>query len=214
MGRYIGPVCRLCRREGRKLFLKGEKCMSPKCPFERRPYPPGQHGRMAARLRRGRESDYARQLRAKQQAKRIYGVSERQFRRYFDVAQQARGLTGQVLLQLLETRLDNVVYRLGFARSRREARQLVTHGHFTVNGRRTDIPSYQVRPGDVIAVREGSRNRTFFREIIPAWAEGQKVPDWLERDLDNLSGRVLRLPERGDIDTQVDEQLIVEFYSR
>ena len=214
MGRYIGPVCRLCRREGRKLFLKGEKCMSPKCPFERRPYPPGQHGRMAARLHRGRESDYARQLRAKQQAKRIYGVSERQFRRYFDVAQQARGLTGQVLLQLLETRLDNVVYRLGFARSRREARQLVTHGHFTVNGRRTDIPSYQVRPGDVIAVREGSRNRTFFREIIPAWAEGQKVPDWLERDLDNLSGRVLRLPERGDIDTQVDEQLIVEFYSR
>lgn len=213
MGRYIGPVCRLCRREGRKLFLKGEKCFSPKCPFERRPYPPGQHGRMA-RLRRGRESDYARQLRAKQQAKRIYGVGERQFHRYFDIAVQRRGLTGLVLLQLLESRLDNVVYRLGFARSRREARQLVTHGHFTVNGRRTDIPSYQVKPGDVIAVRPQSRDLTFFREIIPAWAEQQRVPEWLERDLNTLSGRMLRLPERGEIDTQVDEQLIVEFYSR
>lgn len=213
MGRYIGPVCRLCRREGRKLFLKGAKCFTPKCPFERRPYPPGQHGRMA-RLRRGRESDYARQLRAKQQAKRIYGVGERQFRRYFEIAQQARGLTGQVLLQLLETRLDNVVYRLGFARSRREARQLVTHGHFTVNGRRVDIPSYRVQPGDVIAVRPGSRDLTLFREILPEWAEQQQVPGWLERNLDEWTGRVLRLPERGDIDTQIDEQLIVEFYSR
>ncbi len=213
MGRYIGPVCRLCRREGRKLFLKGQKCFTAKCPFERRPYPPGQHGRMA-RLRRGRESDYARQLRAKQQAKRIYGLGERQFRRYFDIAQRARGLTGQVLLQLLETRLDNVVYRLGFARSRREARQLVTHGHFTVNGRRTDIPSYQVRPGDVVAVREGSRKLPFFKELLPQWASQQQVPPWLERDLDNLAGKVLRLPERGEIDTQIDEQLIVEFYSR
>ncbi len=213
MGRYIGSVCRLCRREGRKLFLRGPKCFTAKCPFERRPYPPGQHGRMA-RLRRGRESDYARQLRAKQQAKRIYGIGERQFRRYFDMALQKKGLTGQILLQMLESRLDNVVYRLGFARSRREARQLVTHGHFTVNGRRTDVPSYLVRPGDVIAVRDGSRNRPFFKDIIREWAAQQQVPPWLERDVEGLSGRVLRLPERGEIDTQIDEQLIVEFYSR
>ncbi|NPA26830.1 MAG: 30S ribosomal protein S4 [Chloroflexi bacterium] len=213
MGRYLGPVCRLCRREGEKLYLKGAKCFTEKCPFERRKYPPGQHGRMAA-LRRSRESDFAKQLRAKQRAKRIYGVSERQFRRYFDAATQRRGLTGLNLLQILESRLDNVVYRLGFARSRAEARQLVTHGHFTVNGRRTDVPSYLLSPGDVVAVREGSRKRRFFQEIIPEWAAQRSVPAWLERDLDNLSGRVLRLPERGEIDATINEQLIVEYYSR
>ncbi len=212
MGKYIGPVCRLCRREGEKLFLKGERCFSPKCPFERKPYPPGQHGR-SARFRRGRESDYARQLRAKQRARRIYGVMERQFRRYYDMALKRRGLTGLNLLQILESRLDNVVYRLGFARSRREARLLVTHGHFTVNGRRTDIPSMLLKPGDVVAVREGSRKRKFFKDLRDL-AEKHTVPAWLERDLENLSGKVLRLPERGEIDTNINEQLIVEFYSR
>ncbi|NPA05841.1 MAG: 30S ribosomal protein S4 [Chloroflexi bacterium] len=213
MGRYLGPVCRLCRREGEKLYLKGAKCFTDKCPFERRKYPPGQHGRVAA-LRRGRESDFAKQLRAKQRAKRIYGIGERQFRRYFEIATQRRGLTGLNLLQILESRLDNVVYRLGFARSRAEARQLVTHGHFTVNGRRTDVPSYLLSPGDVVAVREGSRKRRFFQEIIPEWAAQRAVPAWLERDLDNLSGRVLRMPERGEIDATINEQLIVEYYSR
>ena len=213
MGRYIGPVCRLCRREGEKLYLKGAKCFTPKCPFERKSYPPGQHGRMAAR-RRTRMSDFAKQLRAKQRARRIYGVSERQFQRYFDIALQRRGMTGLNLLQILESRLDNVVYRLGFARSRAEARQLVTHGHFTVNGRRTDVPSMLLKPGDVVAVRPGSRKRKYFQETVFEWAEQHKVPAWLERDMDNLTGKVLRLPERGEIDATIDEQLIVEYYSR
>ena len=212
MSKYIGPVCKLCRREGEKLFLKGEKCFTPKCPMERKPYPPGEHGR-AARFGRSRASDYAKQLRAKQRARRIYGVLERQFRRYYEMALQKRGLTGLYLLQLLESRLDNVIYRLGFASSRREARLLVTHGHFTVNGRRTDVPSMLLRPGDVVAVREGSRKRKYFKELRD-YAEKRSVPAWLERDLDNLSGKVLRLPERGEIDTNINEQLIVEFYSR
>ncbi len=212
MSKYIGPVCKLCRREGEKLFLKGERCFTPKCPMERKPYPPGEHGR-SARFRRGRESDYAKQLRAKQRARRIYGVMERQFRRYYQMALKKRGLTGLHLLQLLESRLDNVVYRLGFASSRREARMLVTHGHFTVNGRRTDVPSMLLRPGDVVAVREGSRKRKYFKELRD-YAEKRSVPAWLERDLENLSGKVLRLPERGEIDTNINEQLIVEFYSR
>ncbi len=212
MAKYIGPVCKLCRREGEKLFLKGDKCFTPKCPMERKPYPPGEHGR-SARFRRGRESDYAKQLRAKQRARRIYGVMERQFRRYYEMALKKRGLTGLYLLQLLESRLDNVVYRLGFASSRREARLLVTHGHFTVNGRRTDVPSMLLRPGDVVAVREGSRKRKYFKELRD-YAEKRSVPAWLERDLENLSGKVLRLPERGEIDTNINEQLIVEFYSR
>jgi len=212
MAKYIGPVCKLCRREGEKLFLKGERCFTPKCPMERKPYPPGEHGR-SARFRRGRESDYAKQLRAKQRARRIYGVMERQFRRYYEMALKKRGLTGLHLLQLLESRLDNVVYRLGFASSRREARMLVTHGHFTVNGRRTDVPSMLLRPGDVVAVREGSRKRKYFKELRD-YAEKRSVPAWLERDLENLSGKVLRLPERGEIDTNINEQLIVEFYSR
>ncbi|HEY58447.1 MAG TPA: 30S ribosomal protein S4 [Anaerolineae bacterium] len=212
MAKYIGPVCKLCRREGEKLFLKGERCFTPKCPMERKPYPPGEHGR-SARFRRGRESDYAKQLRAKQRARRIYGVMERQFRRYYEMALKKRGLTGLHLLQLLESRLDNVVYRLGFASSRREARMLVTHGHFTVNGRRTDVPSMLLRPGDVVAVREGSRKRKYFKELRD-YVEKRSVPAWLERDLENLSGKVLRLPERGEIDTNINEQLIVEFYSR
>ena len=212
MSKYIGPVCKLCRREGEKLFLKGERCFTPKCPMERKPYPPGEHGR-SARFRRGRESDYAKQLRAKQRARRIYGVMERQFRRYYEMALKKRGLTGLYLLQLLESRLDNVVYRLGFASSRREARMLVTHGHFTVNGRRTDVPSMLLRPGDVVAVREGSRKRKYFKELRD-YAEKRSVPAWLERDLENLTGKMLRLPERGEIDTNINEQLIVEFYSR
>ena len=178
MARYTGPVCKLCRREGEKLFLKGQRCFSPKCPFERdRGYPPGEHGRMA-QFRRRRLSDYSRQLREKQKAKRIYGVLERQFRRYFREAERRSGLTGDNLLTLLESRLDNVVYRLGFADSRPQARQLVQHGHFVVNGRRTNIPSYIIRPQDAIAVREGSRKRTYFKERAKV-LEGAGVPDWL-----------------------------------
>ena len=163
MARYTGPVCKLCRREGEKLFLKGERCFTPKCSFERRSYPPGIHGK-GAQYRRRRESDYHRQLRAKQKARRTYGVLERQFRRYYDVSLKRRGLTGVNLLQILESRLDNVVFRLGFAANRAQARLLVTHGHFDVNGRRTDVPSMLISPGDEIAVREGSRKRTFFKD--------------------------------------------------
>jgi small subunit ribosomal protein S4 len=212
MAKYVGPVCKLCRREGEKLFLKGSRCFSPKCSFERRDYPPGQHGRQR-QYRRGRESDFARQLRAKQKARRVYGVMERQFRRYYERALKSRGLTGQMILRLLESRLDNVVYRLGYAQSRAQARLLVTHGHFTVNGRRTDVPSYLVREGDVIAVREGSRKRTYFKELREI-AEKAPVPAWLTRDLEGLSGRVERLPERSEIDISLNEQLIVEYYSR
>jgi small subunit ribosomal protein S4 len=212
MGKYTGPVCKLCRREGEKLFLKGQRCFTPKCAFERRGYPPGDHGR-ERQFRRRRVSDYQRQLREKQKTRRVYGVGERQFRRYYKRALQRRGLTGQNLLRMLERRLDNVVYRLGFAESRPQARLLVTHGHFNVNGRRTDIPSMLVRPGDVIAVREGSRKRTFFKELAPL-AEARSVPAWLERDLEALSGRVLQIPERRDVDASIDESLVVEFYSR
>lgn len=212
MGRYIGPVCKLCRREGEKLFLKGERCFTPKCSFDRRGYSPGQHGRMR-QFRRGRESDFARQLRAKQKARRIYGVLERQFRRYYSTALQRSGLTGLNLLQILESRLDNVVYRLGYAQSRAQARMLVTHGHFNVNGRRTDIPSMLITPSDVISVREGSRKRKFFREL-PAVAETANVPTWVSRDLSSLSGGILRAPERSEIDGNLNEQLIVEYYSR
>ena len=212
MAKYRGPVCKLCRREGEKLFLKGARCMTPKCAFDRRGYPPGQHGR-SAQYRRRRESDYSRQLRAKQKARRIYGVLEKQFHRYYTVALSRRGLTGLNLLQILESRLDNVVYRLGFAESRAQARLLVTHGHFSVNGRRTDVPSMLVSDGDKIAVRDGSRKRTYFKDL-PMMAEGKNVPMWLSRDVDNLSGSVLRLPERAEIDGNLNEQLIVEYYSR
>jgi small subunit ribosomal protein S4 len=212
MAKYRGPVCKLCRREGEKLFLKGARCFSPKCAIERRAYPPGQHGR-ASQYRRRRESDFARQLRAKQKARRIYGVLERQFRRYYEVSLQRRGLTGLNLLQILESRLDNVIYRLGYADSRAQARLLVTHGHFDVNGRRTDIPSMLVAIGDEIKVRDGSRKRTYFKELREI-AETKNVPLWLDRDLNNFSGKILRLPERSEIDGNLNEQLIVEYYSR
>lgn len=212
MAKYRGPVCRLCRREGEKLFLKGTRCFSPKCAFERRGYAPGQHGK-SSQFRRKRESDFTRQLRAKQKARRIYGLYERQFHRYYQVALKRRGLTGLSLLQILESRLDNVVFRLGFAANRAEARELVTHGHFSVNGRRTDIPSMLLSVGDSVQVREGSRKRTFFKEM-PDIAEDRNIPAWLSRDLRGLSGSVLRLPERSEIDGNLSEQSIVEFYSR
>jgi small subunit ribosomal protein S4 len=216
MAKYIGPVCKLCRREGEKLFLKGERCFSPSCAFERRSFAPGQHGRTGSRSSRGgtgRESDYARQLRAKQKARRVYGTFERQFRRYYEVALKRRGLTGLNLLQILESRLDNVVFRLGFASSRAQARLLVTHGHFVVNERRTDVPSMLLTEGDVIAVREGSRDTSYFKELGDV-AETRTVPAWLSRDLKALSGGVQRLPERAEIDGNLNEQLIVEYYSR
>jgi small subunit ribosomal protein S4 len=216
MAKYIGPVCKLCRREGEKLFLKGERCFTPKCAFERRSYAPGQHGKAGGRGRRGgmgRESDYGRQLRAKQRARRVYGVLERQFRRYYETALGHRGLTGLNLLQILESRMDNVVYRLGFATSRAQARLLVTHGHFTVNGRRTDVPSMLLLPGDAVQVREGSRQTSYFKELATE-AEARTFPAWLERDVNNLVGTVQRLPERAEIDGSLDEQLIVEYYSR
>ncbi len=212
MAKYRGPVCKLCRREGEKLFLKGERCFTSKCSFERRGYAPGQHGK-SSQFRRRRESDYNRQLRAKQKARRVYGILERQFHRYYTVALGRRGLTGLNLLQILETRLDNVIYRLGFADSRAQARVLVTHGHFSVNGRRTDIPSMLVSPSDIVEVREGSRKRQYFKDLA-AMAEDKNVPVWLSRDLKNLSGTMIRLPERSEIDSNLNEQLIVEYYSR
>jgi small subunit ribosomal protein S4 len=215
MSKNIGPVCRLCRREGEKLYLKGERCFTPKCAIDRRNFPPGQHGKTGSRggNRSGRESDYLRQLRAKQRARRVYGVLERQFRRYYEVANQRRGLTGLNLLQLLESRLDNVVYRLGFAVNRAQARLLVTHGHFTVNGRRTDVPSMLLREGDTVAVRDGSRSLEYFK-VLPDLVEGRTSPSWLNRDGRQLSGSIQRLPERPEIDGFLNEQLIVEYYSR
>ncbi len=217
MAKSLSPVCKLCRREGEKLFLKGERCYTPKCAFEKRNFAPGQHGRTAGRggkgMGTGRASDFARQLRAKQKARRIYGVLERQFRRYYDTAITRRGLTGLNLLQILESRLDNVVYRLGFASSRSQARLLVTHGHFTVNGRRTDVPSMLLDQGDEIMVREGSGKLTYFKDL-DAYAEKRNSPSWLSRDVKKLSGAVARMPERAEIDGSLDEQLIVEYYSR
>jgi small subunit ribosomal protein S4 len=208
MARYTGPVCRLCRREGIKLFLKGERCFSSKCAIDRRGTAPGQHGQA-----RRRNTEYGLQLREKQKARRYYGVLEKQFERYYEEAARRPGITGEILLQLLESRLDNVVYRLGFAASRAEARQLVRHGHFDVNGRRVDIPSYLVKPGDVVSVREKSQSKGRIKELLET-AEGRTVPAWLERDLAARTGKVLRLPARDEIDTPVAEQMIVEFYSR
>jgi small subunit ribosomal protein S4 len=218
MAKTLSPVCKLCRREGEKLFLKGERCYTPKCSFEKRPFAPGQHGKTAGRgggkgMGTGRASDFARQLRAKQKARRIYGVLERQFRRYYDTALTRRGLTGLNLLQILESRLDNVVYRLGFASSRSQARLLVTHGHFTVNGRRSDVPSMILYEGDQVQVREGSGKLTYFKEVGD-FAEKRNSPSWLSRDVKQMSGAVARLPERAEIDGSLDEQLIVEYYSR
>lgn len=217
MAKSLSPVCKLCRREGEKLYLKGERCFTPKCAFERRSFAPGQHGKTSGRGGNpgstGRASDFARQLRAKQKARRVYGVLERQFRRYYDTAITRRGLTGLNLLQILESRLDNVVFRLGFASSRAQARLLVTHGHFTVNGRRTDVPSMLLSNGDVIAVREGSGKLSYFKDLN-AYAEKRNAPAWLSRDLKAMSGSVARMPERAEIDGSLDEQLIVEYYSR
>jgi small subunit ribosomal protein S4 len=212
MSKYKDPVCKLCRREGEKLFLKGQRCYTPKCAFERREYPPGEHGRQAM-WRRRRVSEYWKQLREKQKTRRVYNVTERQFRRYYRAAVKRRGLTGEALLQMLERRLDNVVYRLNFAESRAQGRQLVTHGHFTVNGRRTDVPSMLVEPGDVIAVRDGSRKREYFKGLSDV-AESRAAPKWLDRNSAELSAKVVQVPERGDIDANFNEQLIVEYYSR
>jgi small subunit ribosomal protein S4 len=218
MAKTLDPVCKLCRREGEKLFLKGERCYTPKCSFEKRPFAPGQHGKTAGRsggkgMGTGRASDFARQLRAKQKARRVYGVLERQFRRYYDTANARRGLTGLNLLQILESRLDNVVYRLGFASSRSQARLLVTHGHFTVNGRRSDVPSMILFEGDQVTVREGSSKLKYFKEVGD-FAEKRNAPSWLSRDVKQMSGAVARMPERAEIDGSLDEQLIVEYYSR
>ncbi len=212
MARYIGPACKLCRREGEKLFLKGQRCFTPKCAIERRAYPPGQHGR-SGQYRGSSASDFSKQLRSKQKARRVYGLLERQFRGYYEKALRTPGLTGLNMLQLMESRLDNVIYRMGFAGSRAQARQLVTHGHFMVNNRRTDVPSMLVKPGDVIEIRAGSRDKQFFKDL-PAIAEERNVPDWIARDVKNLSGKITRLPERGEMDANLNEQLVVEFYSR
>lgn len=195
-----------------KLYLKGERCSSPKCAFEKRSYPPGMHGSRAAFRRKA--SDYAMQLREKQKARRIYGVMERQFRRYFQEALRSKGVTGAALLILLERRLDNIVYRLGFADSRAQARQLVRHGHFEVNGRKTNVPSMLLKPGDRITVREGSRKKTYFKELQERLGE-RPVPEWLSLDVNTMEGRVMDLPTREQLhDIPVNEQLIVEFYSR
>ncbi|OLC54635.1 MAG: 30S ribosomal protein S4 [Chloroflexi bacterium 13_1_40CM_4_68_4] len=207
MARYSGPVCRICRREAMKLFLKGEKCLT-KCTLERRATPPGMH-----QQRRRKVSDYALQLREKQKARRYYGVLERQMSKYFEAAARRTGVTGEALLQRLESRLDNVIYRAGFAKSRPQARQLVGHGHIQVNGRRTDIPSMGVRAGDVLTVRESSRTDPLFKDL-QTWAKSQSVPRWLQTDPDALEIRVVQLPTRDQIETQVNEQLIVEHYSR
>ncbi|MFA0735006.1 MAG: hypothetical protein LASZOEIN_001209 [Candidatus Fervidibacter sp.] len=207
MGRYIGPVCRLCRREGVKLFLKGEKCVT-KCVLDRRRQPPGQHGEL-----RRKQTEYGKRLREKQKLRRIYNVREEQFVRYFDMATKMPGNTGENFLQLLERRLDNVVYRLGFALSRNHARQLVVHGHIMVNGRTVDIPSYLVDVGDVISVKEDMRDNPDVRMALEVRGEWT-VPSWLSRDSESLTGRVLSLPTRDQIDVPVDENLVVEFYSR
>ncbi|MBL8100931.1 MAG: 30S ribosomal protein S4 [Anaerolineales bacterium] len=218
MAKLLSPVCKLCRREGEKLFLKGERCFTPKCSFDKRSFAPGQHGRTAGRgggkgMGTGRASDFARQLRAKQKARRIYGVLERQFRRYYDTAIARSGITGLNILQILESRLDNVVFRLGFASSRSQARLLVSHGHFTVNGRRTDVPSMLLSEGDVIAIREGSSKLSYFKDLS-VYTEKRNAPSWLSRDIKSMAGSVARMPERAEIDGSLDEQLIVEYYSR
>jgi small subunit ribosomal protein S4 len=206
LARDTSPQCKQCRREGQKLFLKGERCLTDKCGVERRAYPPGDHGRG-----RMKQSEYRLQLREKQKARRFYGVLEGQFRTYYDKASRQPGVTGENLLRMLETRLDNVLVRLGFAASRRQARQLVRHGHWSVNGRRVDIPSYQVRPGEVLAFKVGSGAETVVRDSTELISS---VPAWLEADHDSLTAKVLRLPDRDEIVTPVQEQLIVELYSK
>ncbi|GAB6158665.1 30S ribosomal protein S4 [Desulfotomaculum varum] len=208
MARYTGPQCRLCRREGLKLYLKGDRCYTGKCAVDRRSYAPGQHGQSRKKI-----SEYGIQLRAKQKARRIYGVLEKPFRNYFEKAERQAGVTGENLLRLLERRLDNVVYRLGLASSRVEARQLVRHGHFTVNGRKVNIPSFQVRVGDEIAVRDKSKESPRIKELVERAAD-RTPPAWLEYDSQEARGRVVALPSRDQIDVPVEEHLIVELYSR
>lgn len=209
MARYTGPVCKLCRRAGEKLMLKGERCMTPKCAVERRSFGPGAHGQ-----RRGRKpSDYAMQLREKQKVRWTYGIMEKQFRKHFEEAESRPGVTGENLLQILESRMDNIVYRLGFADSRSEARQLVRHGHFTVNGRNTNIPSFNVRPGDVVSVREQSKDTEYFKTVAEI-LEKRAVPEWLSLDPKSMTGRMVRLPSRDEVGQGLNEALIVEFYSR
>ncbi len=210
MARYTDAVCRLCRREGEKLFLKGSRCLGPKCAFETKGYPPGEHG-IRLMGRRRRQSDYSLQLREKQKARRTYGVYEKQFRRYFQAATRAQGLTGVELIRLLETRLDNVVFRLGFAESRAQARQLVTHGHFEVNGRRVNIPSYTISADDVITVRTRSKRNGFFS--TPEWQPTTMTPSWLALDAENLQGQVLHVPSTEEMGIELNVQLIVEYYS-
>jgi len=206
VARDRGPKCKQCRREGIKLFLKGERCLTEKCAVERRSYPPGEHGRG-----RIKQSEYLLQLREKQKARRYYGILEKQFRTYYEKASRQSGITGETLLRMLETRLDNVVYRLGFAASRAQARQIIRHGHFMVNGRRVNIPSFQVRPDDVVSLKPGSPVEQVVRDATDLTAS---VSPWLQADHDNLMGKVLKLPERAEIDTPVQESLIVELYSK
>jgi small subunit ribosomal protein S4 len=208
VARYTGAVCRQCRREGLKLFLKGERCYTDKCAIERRNYPPGEHGQGRPKF-----SEYSIQLREKQKLRRIYGVLEGQFRRYFQMADRGRGVTGETLLQLLERRLDNIVYRLGFSTSRAEARQLVRHGHFRVNGHKVDVPSYLVRPGDAVTVRERSRQIARITEALEL-AQRRGVPEWLEIVPETFTGRVKALPQRADLTMPINEKLVVELYSK
>ena len=208
MARYKDEQCRRCRREGQKLFLKGTRCYSDKCSVSRRNYAPGQHGQKKTKL-----SEYGTQLREKQKTKAFYGVGEKQFRKYFEMASNSKGITGAILLQILESRLDNVVYRLGFGMSRAQARQLVTHGHFEVNGRKVDIASFLVKPNDVIAVREIRKDNPVIKENMEING-ARPVPEWLEKDEEKLSGKVIRLASREDVDLPVEEHLIVELYSK
>ena len=208
MARYREAVCRLCRREGMKLYLKGAKCYTKKCPIERRPTPPGQHG-----VRRRKVSEYGVQLREKQKVRRTYFVLERQFQGYFDKAENRPGVTGENLLRELGTRLDNAVFRMGFASSRRQSRQLINHGHFAVNGRATNIPSFQVKPGDRIEVRENSRKNEQFK-VSRDLMRSVQVPDWLSTEPENLAGRIVALPRRDQMPVELNEQLVVEYYSR
>ena len=208
MARYTGAVCRLCRREGQKLFLKGERCYSEKCSVGLRGYAPGQHGQG-----RKKSSEYGMQLRAKQTARRFYGVQENQFHHYFEIAERKQGITGDNLLRILESRLDNVVYRVGFASSRAEARQLVGHGHYEVNGKRVDIASYLLKAGDVVSICEKSRASENIKAVVEA-NSARPVPEWIDVDRNNLSARIIALPTREQIEAPVEEQLIVEFYSK
>ncbi|MCD7713257.1 MAG: 30S ribosomal protein S4 [Firmicutes bacterium] len=210
MARYTGPSCRLCRREGRKLFLKGDRCISDKCALARREGAPGQHGANAVRKKTG---EYGRQLREKQTARRYYGVLEKQFRKYYDMAEKMPGITGENLLSILETRFDNVVYRMGMASSRKEARQLVLHAHFRLNGKKANIPSILLKPGDVVSLKEGDRDSVKIKELVERM-QTTAAPAWLEIDKENVSAKVLSVPAREDVDFDFNEQLIVELYSK